>query len=1070
MPEDPFAFLASEPERPAERTKSLKSKSHWKEKLFSRDKNDQHTTDQQVEAFLGTARSKPSVHDLPATPPSYPPSSLPPSNSDVSTRRWPSVHDVSNPPVADNPSDYPSVRSRKPRARKGLKVAFTTQAPELIGEGGDESRDPPIEVSLQRSRARSRMTNDLPEEPRVPQLQVQTSFDDSDRQPDWKPPLMQNPQEAELLMSLNLGDKGSRLSFRSPESSTFAQTVRAKMQAEEGRALQNGYDDPPDDPPSPSPPPSPPAPPEHMPEPRLPDLSSHRADLSPRSPDSMYSTPLVSEADAPSYTPYRGQPSPVRSQNMSPVERPLPTVPRVSPSKLSPPKPLPAVPVVTEDRLSRPSSGGSRDGSRDTSRSPQPPKYSLSVVTDDRLSRPSSGGSRDTSRSPQPPKDSLPVVADDRLSRPSSGGSRDTSRSPQPPKYSIRSVANQLGETAFTDFKEFAERYTSLIRFSAESSKPLMETSLAEWIRAAVWWFLRGKKRLEAYARRSSPGGSIRRGPSPSARQAVIDLGKALWINETIVPRHDELTKYGPMSVDALMAVVSTTGDKNMADLLSLHQAITNHIRSLSMSIKRNNILTTLEQEEPSADQVDTSIWIPYPFFAADVSAVLSGAATRSMLVDKPGKGPTIINMMPLGDSARFFSYGSMFVQACVSSREDDNEQFAMPCVLSIIRERVDWYVCAAISSQNELVNVMIQSDKKQGPTWDDVDWQVRSNSMSVKLPRGFELDVMFQEDDFRMIWNIVKYTLKAEASLEAEEGEAVVFETTLKVFHYMDPGTPKAFPPEPLERCRIRLFERWISVTEGTGTRNVHQGFRFSVLTSPKVKTLSNVRHVVGYGTPIVFGLLRGEDGAPALMLKIKEEGRTRSMLLTFYEVAERTSMHSWMLGMKPNKREFQTPDLPTRGYSIEQPGDKTSGRSAITHLQFPAGNVSVIDQEHDYVEHGYGPTILSEHLRAFTTTEWGSVTDRINLGMCLMLKWRNRSLLTNLVGPGELKLGLEVTKPTCMSLYRRAQQDLTISVAENLINPEMPDKLTELLQTAMVKPMVRRFEFASLKGMDAS
>lgn len=581
----------------------------------------------------------------------------------------------------------------------------------------------------------------------------------------------------------------------------------------------------------------------------------------------------------------------------------------------------------------------------------------------------------------------MPVVtevASDQHPRPSSGASRDTSRSPQPSKHSLRSIANQLGDTAFTDFKEYTARYTSLIVLAAESVKPLMETSLAEWIRAALWWFLQGKKRLETYARRSGPGGSIRRGPSPSARQAVIDLGKALWINESIIPQHDELTRYGAMSVDALLAVVSTTGDKHMADLLSLHQAMVNHIRSLAMSIKRNNILATVEQEEASADQVDTSIWVRYPFFAADVSAVLSGAATRSMLADMSGNGPTIMHTMPLGDSGRYFTYGSMFVQVCVSSREDDNQQFAMPCVLSIIRERADWYVFASINSQSDLVNAMIQSDRKQGPTWDDVDWQVRSNSMSVKLPRGFELDVMFQEEDFRMIWNIVKYTLKAEASLQPEEGESVTFETTLKVFQYMDPGKPKVFPSEPLERCRIRLFERSVSVTEGTGTRNVHQGFRFTVLTSPKVKTLSNVRHIMGYDTPIVFGLLRGEDGAPALLLKVKEEGRTRSMLLTFYESSERTSMHSLLLGMMPKQREFKTSELPTRSYSIEQPADKGSGRAAVTHLQFPAGNVSVIDQEHDYVEHQYGPTILSEHLRVFTTSEWGSVTDRINLGKC--------------------------------------------------------------------------------------
>lgn len=277
----------------------------------------------------------------------------------------------------------------------------------------------------------------------------------------------------------------------------------------------------------------------------------------------------------------------------------------------------------------------------------------------------------------------------------------------------------------------------------------------------------------------------------------------------------------------------------------------------------------------------------------------------------------------------------------------------------------------------------MIQSDRKQGPTWDDVDWVVRSNSMRVKLPRGFELDVMFQEDDFKVIWNIVKYTLKAEASLSPEAGESVAFESTLKVFHYMDPGKSKAFPQDPLERCRMRLFERSVTVTEGTGTRNVHQGFRLTVLTSPKVKTLSNVGHILGYGAPIVFGLLRGEDGAPALLLKVKEEGRMRSMLMTFYEVPERTKMHSLLLGMRPLEQEVQTSDFGLRSYSIEQPTDKANGRFAATPLQFSAGSVSVIDQERDYVDRGYGPTILSEHLRAFISTDWGSVTDRINLGM---------------------------------------------------------------------------------------
>lgn len=1005
-PDDPFASLGTD--RPARKPTK---KPHWKDKLFSRDKNNHYSADKQIEAFLGPTRSN---TDLACPEPA--PKAFAAANLDV-PRKWRSMRNVSSRSPVPDPSSSDNIpvanppKPRKSRARKGLRVGFTSQVPEIIGEGGDEADTPAIEISRRRARRQIRGPTAPTEasgpenEPSAPapQLRVETSLEDlphRSNQPrdiregssvqDRKPPLTHNPQEAELLMSLSPGDGSSRLSFRSsPESSTLAQQARAKMHAEEGRALQHRYEDPPS-------PPSPPSPPDDEPNPRPSSVAS------PRSPDSMYETPPTSvTGNVSAYSAYRPQASPVMRAptNLSSVDSSL--LPSLTPGSNASKLPSPNAPSVS------------------------------------------------------------PEVALDMQSPSTSGSGKP---SPRPPKVSPHSTASQSGGTEFNDFKAYITRYAGLIGLSAESIKPLMETSLAEWIRASLWWFLRGKKTLETYARsRSHSAGDVGRTPSGSAKQAVIDLGKALWINENIVPQHEELTRYGDMSVDALLTLVSTNGDKQMVDLVNLHQAVINHIRGLALSIKRNNILDAVEQSEGSADQVDTGVWIRYPFFAPDVSAILSGAATRSMLIDNIGKRPTITQMMPLGDTGRYFTYGSMFVQVCISSSEDDVQQFPMPCVLSIIRERADWYVYAAISSQSELVNVMIQPDRKQGPTWDDVDWVVRSHSMRVKLHRGFELDVVFQEDDFRMIWNIVKYTLKAEASLLPEAGESLAYESTLKVFHYMDPGKTRAFPPDPFERCRIRLFERSVPVTEGTGTRNVHQGFRLAVLTSPKVKTLSTVGHILGYGAPVVFGLLRGEDGAPALMLKVKEEGRMRSMLMTFYEVPERTKMHSLLLGMRPLEREVKTSDFELRSYAIEQPADKASGGFAASPLQFPAGSVAVIDQEHDYVDHGYGPTILSEHLRAFIATEWGSVTDRINLGMTLA------GLQTSLtvVGPGELKLGLDVNKPTSLSLYRPPQRDLTVSVAENLVRPEMPDTLTSFLQTVKAKPMIRRFEFASLQGM---
>ncbi|EAW10961.1 uncharacterized protein ACLA_065970 [Aspergillus clavatus NRRL 1] len=987
---DPFAFLETEP-------KPVVKKQHWKQKLFSRDKTNRSTADQQVEAFLAPIRSKSVSHAVHPANATGRGSQKP--RLDIS-HRWPSAQDLSNASPILNPSSateiyppstFPSP-PRKARARKGLRVRFSDKGPEVIGEGGDESEAPTAEISLNRGRRSDTQS-------KTPQLRVDTSVGAMDRAPyvnapkrqdtnagsdanSWKPLLIKSPQDEEFLMTLNLGEAGSRLSFRaSPDTDSSAQVVRAKMQAEEGRALQHGYHDDPS-----------------SPEDNVQPRKNPAGVVVPDSPVSLYETPPVSETDSEALgVPIQNPPSlgGAHRGNASPIESNLPS----------------ALLTGTESRTLSPVK--LQPGSRDPTSQGQ--------------DRPPSRDGREVART-------APAL---------------------PPKASLRSIANQLGDTAFTDLKAYVAQYATPIRRSAEQVKPVMETSLAEWMRAAVWWFLRGKKRLESYARsRPSSSGerTLPRSTVENVKQAVLDLGKALWINENIVPGHSELTRYGAMGIDALLAVASTTGDTRLAECLSLHQATMSHLRSLAMSIKRNNILAIIASEEGAAVAADTSVWVRYPFFAPDVSAVLSGAATRSVLVDTSEKGTSTAHMMPLGDTSRHFSYGSMFVEACISSREDDTqEDFSISCSLSILRDRADWYVFAAITSQSELVNVMIQSDRKKGPTWDDVEWQVRSHSMRVKLPRGFQLDVSFQEDDFKNLWNIVQYTLKTEASLAPGAGESVIFENTLKMFHCMDPAAPKSFPAEPVERCRLRLFERSATITEGTGSRSVHRGFRLTVLTSPKVKTLSNVCHILGYGTPIIFGLLRGEDGSPALMLKVKEDGRTRSMLMTFQEAQDRNTMHALLLGMTAKEDEHKIPDIPLRAYTIEQPADKFNGQPAKAHVQFPAGNVSVIHDSDPQAEHGYGPTILSDNLRAFIATDWGSVTDRLNLG------------------PGELKIGLDVNNRTGLSLYRPVQQDMTLSVAENLVSPELTDKLTNFMQISMTKAMVRRFDFASLKGLHA-
>lgn len=936
--DDPFAFLETQqPPKPLEKSKSIKKlnwgsqkttdqRAKWREKLFSKDRDAKHAaeTERQLDDFLGNSRPPP-PRPLPeaSTLPAIDLGSTPSHSPILSTTPPSPTKNVATAPQIATPASPP-----KKRRPKGLRVAFSDRKPDVIGEGGDESEDPTITISQNKARRPSQpeesQQNDPYEDlehrrPTLPNLQLDTSFaggDDApsaggkpEKDPAWTP-LLISPQDQDLLMAFNAGERGSRLSLRaSSDTNSFARRVQARMQAEEGLALHKRLDD---------------------------DAVS----------------PTAETADS--------EELPRQLQPLSPP----------------PQEPLPTRPSFTSQRsqLSQQSLAvdDGNSGSLSLRTSPVPAVHEQAKMLRQGFSAEiQSPGSSASSVSPPPDEPKLAAI-------PAEPPRPPVAAVPRSAKMTLRSVANAMGDNAYQDFTAHVEKYTSLYHLAAESVKPLMETSFPEWVRASTWWFLKGRYGLET---------AVRSGRSPDksvAEQAVVDLGKAWWICTEIVPNHPEIARYGRMSMDALAAVVSTTGDQRLAALVNLHQKVINHLRALTVSMKRNQILTTIEtQPNTNGHAIDSTIWVRYPFFAPDVAAAFSGSNRRSMLIDSSSHLASTPDMMLLGDTSRFFSYGTMFVEVCLNGDEDyDSPQYAIQCILSIKRDRNDWYVLGAISSQTELVNILIQSDRKNGPTWDDVKWHVKTRTMTVKLRRGFELNVAFQEKDFKMIWNIVQYTLKTEASLQPEAGETKIFHDTLKVFQYMDSGTPKAFPSEPSPLCRMALFEKTVTVTEGTGSRKAHRGFRLAVVTNPQTKTLSSVHHTLGYGAPIVFGYLRGENGAPALLLNLREDSRARSLVLTFDRIEQRTLMHSLLLGMLANEKETTSANLPIRSYGIDQPGNAVIGTLDVSHVKFNAGSVSVINLDPDLVDPTYPPNVLSENLRVLVSTDWGTITDRINIG----------------------------------------------------------------------------------------
>lgn len=817
-------------------------------------------------------------------------------------------------------------------------MTFSNDGPEVIGEGGEEADLPTKDVLLYRSRSHSSASNaadgshsqfenadpygSTSDSTHWPGAYPGQGYPAEDRREKLK--MMKSAHELDFLLSLEPHSaRGARLSLRdSGDPNSFAHRVRARMRVEEGLALQKAT----------------------------------RTD-SPTDPDELDSQPSQETV------------LPLRPSATSNLSLDMPQEPAAAAKYDFWGSVLSALPNKTKSNWQDTNVSNSPVNTHNSPCSyPEtpPPPYLKSSCTEPDCE----------------PEKGRPS--------PESSFNNDPHRTENhsPLKKSWRSAANAVSNDALADFTARAAQYNDIFSDAAESVKPSMETSLSEWIRASVWWFLKGRSDVEASIRpQPSNGGGNSPSDADRTCQGVLNLAKTWWITEHIVPGHPELSRFGNMSLDTLIAVTATAGDQRLSSLMSVRHATLSHLRALAILMKRNNILPAAMEHVHLSRGIDTTIWVRYPFFAPDISAVLSGQVTRSMLMDIARKTTDISDVMPLGDSSRYFCYGRMFVEAYLSSSEDDSQQFAIPCVLSIIRDRSDWNVLVSITSQNELVNIMIQGDKKLGPTWADVDWQLRTNSMRIRLPRGFELDIQFDQADFKMIWKIVEYTHKTEENLQPEAGETLLFEDVLKVFQYVDSGPNKAFPAEPSPRCRIRLFEKAVTLTEGTGTRKAHRGFRFMAVTSPKVKTLSSISHELGNGTPIVFGYLRGEDGAPALLIKIPQEGsgRNRSMLLTFHEQDQRAKLHSLLLGITPLQDEVKTPDLPMRAFSIEQLPDGNGISKPIVHLQFSSPSATVINNGGSSLQstHGYSSTVLSEHLRVFVTSNWGSATDRINIGM---------------------------------------------------------------------------------------
>ena len=548
-----------------------------------------------------------------------------------------------------------------------------------------------------------------------------------------------------------------------------------------------------------------------------------------------------------------------------------------------------------------------------------------------------------------------------------------------PPK-SLKNVAKGLGEDAFQAFLARMKRFYGIFRLAAVVNKSFESVTLVQWMRASMWWFLKGRGELESAVRGRRPSsdrvpGAGEGSLSAGLKQAYLDLAKACWILTEIVPTHEEIKKYRSASMSSLDPIVRNFGDTKLAEMLDLCHATMTNMRALTMSMKRNN---KLPPEDFEAQGLDSRIWVELPRFASGVAGILAGGSSMALLED--GSVGSTAFPFPIGDTPRQFNYGSMFVNIVLRSSVESHEGVHLSCILSILRWKTGRELEVVLASQDGQVSLRIQSDRRAGPTWRDAHWKTNDFSIVLGLNDGLDLEIQLSEPNFRTLWGIYDYTRKVRKEMKSGDGEELVFESVVQCVHCVASPDAKVFPPDPIRSCDVLLFEKTLTFSEGTGRRRFYNGHRLVVVTPPSSKTLSSIDQNLGKQTPILFTYVRGEDDGAALLLKNETAGCT--LVITFSDTLSRNRFQTLLDGTFLQTDESCTEPVALRAMAVATMEDRSSVTQNTSLGDWRWQQLRVINRSAEFSENRLPKTILSENLRIWVQCDSGTFVDRVNLG----------------------------------------------------------------------------------------
>ncbi|PVH87788.1 hypothetical protein DL98DRAFT_648736 [Cadophora sp. DSE1049] len=608
------------------------------------------------------------------------------------------------------------------------------------------------------------------------------------------------------------------------------------------------------------------------------------------------------------------------------------------------------------------------------------------------------------------------------------------------PTISVKWLSHQasiiLNDESVKDFTDRSQHLFKVFDLSASRINPVSNSSLEETVRLSIWWFLLGNMKVEQLIREGSSFPCAKEDNNVLLQQALVEIAKALWIIQSARP---------------VQEACSSEEEKLQLPLLSARLTVLGRIRQAVWAIGRHGLLPQLESDACLLPSNDSAIWIDYPSVGLDINVLLAGSNDSPR---RPHDCCTLSDAFLLGDTEDTFHYSSIAVDVYLFNEGSNSQQIKYPCVLSILRGVDEHNISIVVSSQNGLLEFSITPEGTRKPTWEDVTWLFFINSLEVKLPTGFRLQLRFSPWDFRTLKRMYDHCCMTLENFQPAQGEEVLrFETIVKStdYHTTRQSRPQHFPHGSTPGCTLRLFEKSVVRSAGTGPKTFHTGYRLALMTPPTCKKLSIVVHDMEPEQPIQFEFLRGEDGNPALSLKIDDDDPKVALVLAFSEPEQRNKLLAHITGSFIKDDETILAQAPLSNFTWSTDLHPSSPTTTPDPLQWHT--VLVISKQPSDPDRLHSSNTQSptpESLRIVLDSTNARITDRLNIGIGELLIRRN------VIASGhELRI------------WRQPQEDLTVSFSDLPVPSELPEQLTKRLKRIQELPSIRTYRFPNLSDL---